>query len=591
MKEADEAIQRVRMIGDCVIAAFFASDKAAGRKAKLKEYWSLVERILAGTGDAEALEEIVANLRNTPHPLSPFHWELEFPEVFARDNAGFDGIVGNPPFGGKNNIIDSNRDNYIPLLQAIHAESHGNADLAAHFFRRAFAVLRDGGAFGLIATNTIAQGDTRSSGLRWICMNGGTIYEARRRLKWPGRAAVVVSVVHIAKGKLNRTQWILDGRSVPQITAFLFHAGGHDDPAVLRENSSKSFIGSYVLGMGFTFDDTDKKRVASPLSEMRRLIEKDPRNAERIFPYIGGEEVNDKPTHIHHRYIINFGGMSETEARGWPDLISIVESRVKPSRIKDNRESYKRYWWQYAEKRGELYAALVDSQRALVISRIGQHASVNFLSVGVVFAESLVVFELSRNAALSIMQSRVHELWARFFGSSMKDDLRYTPTDCFETFPFPPDWKINDVLESIGFDYCKFRADLMVRNDHGLTATYNRFHDPEECDPEIAKLRELHTAMDLAVLDAYGWSDLQPKCEFLLDYEEEEEGTGSKRKKPWRYRWPDEFRDEVLARLLELNRQRAEQEMLDGPPIKEKRPRKPSPKKPTDQAEGKPLFS
>ena len=72
--------------------------------------------------------------------------------------------------------------------------------------------------------------------------------------------------------------------------------------------------------------------------------------------------------------------------------------------------------------------------------------------------------------------------------------------------------------------------------------------------------------MDQAVLDAYGWTDLVPSCEFLLDYEEDEddEGGSSRRKKPWRYRWPDDVRDEVLARLLDLNTQRAEEERLTG---------------------------
>jgi hypothetical protein len=73
--------------------------------------------------------------------------------------------------------------------------------------------------------------------------------------------------------------------------------------------------------------------------------------------------------------------------------------------------------------------------------------------------------------------------------------------------------------------------------------------------------------MDRTVLDAYGWADLKPTCEFLLDFEEdedEEETGGRQRKKPWRYRWPDDFRDEILARLLELNRRRAEQERLLG---------------------------
>ena len=115
---------------------------------------------------------------------------------------GFDVIVGNPPFAGKNTMAEGNAKGYPDWLKAVHPESHGNADLVAHFFRRAFDLIRSGGTFGLIATNTIGQGDTRSTGLRWICNHGGTIYAARKRLKWPGEAAVVVSVVHVYKGRL-----------------------------------------------------------------------------------------------------------------------------------------------------------------------------------------------------------------------------------------------------------------------------------------------------------------------------------------------------------------------------------------------------
>ena len=145
----------------------------------------------------------------------------------------------------------------------------------------------------------------------------------------------------------------------------------------------------------------------------------------------------------------------------------------------------------------------------------------------------------------------------------MKDDACYTASDCFETFPFPKGWQRNPALEAAGKAYDEFRAELMVRNEGGLTKTYNRFHDRDEVDPEIVKLRELHAAMDRAVLDAYGWSDIPPDCEFLLDYEIDDEEWGNK-KKPWRYRWPDEVRDEVLARLLDLNQKRAEEERLAG---------------------------
>lgn len=101
----------------------------------------------------------------------------------------------------------------------------------------------------------------------------------------------------------------------------------------------------------------------------------------------------------------------------------------------------------------------------------------------------------------------------------------------------------------------------MVRNNEGLTKTYNRFHDRQEQDPDILRLRELHAEMDRAVLHAYGWDDVPTACGFYLDYEIDEETWGDK-KKPYRYRWPDEVRDDVLARLLELNGKRAEAERL-----------------------------
>ncbi|MEN9935405.1 MAG: hypothetical protein RLZZ387_1984 [Chloroflexota bacterium] len=173
------------------------------------------------------------------------------------------------------------------------------------------------------------------------------------------------------------------------------------------------------------------------------------------------------------------------------------------------------------------------------------------------------MFPIASFSAFCIIQSRTHEFWARFFGSTIGDGFRYTPTDCFETFPFPEGWETHLALEAAGKEYYEFRAALMVRNDEGLTRTYNRFHDPHERDPEIERLRELHAAMDRAVLDAYGWRDIPTDCEFLLDYEIDEEEWGTK-KKPYRYRWPDEVRDEVLARLLELNAKRAQEEKSAG---------------------------
>ena len=139
----------------------------------------------------------------------------------------------------------------------------------------------------------------------------------------------------------------------------------------------------------------------------------------------------------------------------------------------------------------------------------------------------------------------------------------YAPSDCFETFPFPAEWQTDPNLERAGETYYEFRSDLMVRNDEGLTKTYNRFHDPEERDPDILTLREMHAAMDRAVLDAYGWDEIPTDCEFLLDYDIDEETWGAK-KKPYRYRWPEVVYDEVLTRLLDLNQKRYAEEVAAG---------------------------
>ncbi len=165
------------------------------------------------------------------------------------------------------------------------------------------------------------------------------------------------------------------------------------------------FIGSYVLGMGFTFDDTDKDGVANPLTLddtdkdgvanpltlMNEMIAKDPRNAERIFPYIGGEEVNDIPTHAHHRYVINFGEMKEMEARKWPDLMRIVEEKVKPERDKLGNNSSakprKAKWWLWGRYTPGLFSAMSGMTRVLVLSRVGQHGLFAFAPSTVIFSE------------------------------------------------------------------------------------------------------------------------------------------------------------------------------------------------------------
>ena len=544
LEAVDEDLGWLRRIGDTVIAAFFSAEKPKAREAVRQGLRDLTEKTVRSVIDLESnakIEEAVRKLYAGPKGIRPFHWELEFPEVFRLDESGepqggFDAIVGNPPFLGGKRISSEFGESYRDWLSTVHVNSSRNADLAAHFFRRSFSMLRKGGCSGLIATNTIAQGDTRSTGLRWICNHAGTIFRATKRLKWPGEAAVVVSVVHICNGPMEGP-FLLNGRFVDRISAYLFHSGGNDDPRSLKASSGKAFIGSNVLGLGFTFDDNDATGVATPIAKMIQLADRNPRNKEVIFPYIGGEEINSSPTQEHDRYVINFGERSETECRdSWPELMAIVEEKVKPERLLQGNIVNPDRWWLFARPAAQLTAAARGLDKVLACGIISNKIQFAFLPTGMVYSHKLVVVPLEEFSAFATLQSRIHEVWARFFSSSMKDDINYAPSDCFETFPFPEGYQSDASLDAAGKACYIFRADVMVRNSEGLTKTYNRFHDPNEDSPDIVRLRDLHAAMDRAVLDAYGWQDIQPVCEFIPEFDDEEDeddnGRPTKKKVP-----------------------------------------------------------
>ncbi|MCS5700152.1 BREX-1 system adenine-specific DNA-methyltransferase PglX [Cyanobium sp. FGCU-52] len=197
LRELQKSTAFLRTTGDLMIAAFFNGSKSRDREELRKIY--LAETVSAATAsDLETvMEEPLERLRGGEKGIQPLHWQLEFPDVFSRPDPGFDVFVGNPPFVGGRKIKEALGESFQDWHQTKYPDSSANSDLCAFFFLRCFQHLRADGSLGLIATNTIAQGDTRSTGLRWICQNGGTIYAAIKRYKWPGVAAVVVSVVHL----------------------------------------------------------------------------------------------------------------------------------------------------------------------------------------------------------------------------------------------------------------------------------------------------------------------------------------------------------------------------------------------------------
>ena len=558
-RELEGRLAPIRTMGDAVISAFFAADKPRAREKRRAE----VESWLAGSleGQRDKLDAAAAKLREGEHPIPPFHWQIEFPEVFERENGGFDAVVGNPPFLGGTAISQNYGMSYFQYLVMKNASAQHHCDLVAYFFRRGFQLVREGGCIGLIATNTISQGDTREGGLTAILGNGGSISRAVRRLRWPGEAAVVVSVAHIVKGALAGKAE-LDGRRVRRISAYLVEGDADFSPASLARNPYFS-LGSKIYGQGFLFDDNDAD--ASPISLYEEILRERPDLSDRVKPYLGGEEVNVSPSQQPSRLAIYLSDLQdETDLLEFGPLVNIVREKVLPERAKlgnnPNNIPLKRRWWAYQAHRPQLYHQITQSDLVLCNSQVSPHLAFAVAPNNAIFAHTLNVIPRASLAMFSCIQSRVHEVWTRFFASTLEDRLRYTPSDCFRTFPFPENFETDGTLEGLGEGYHAFRAKLMIERNEGLTKTYNRFHARGEKAADIVRLRALHDEMDAAVLRAYGWNDLADRAAPEFIEQDADEGKTPKT----RLDWPAEFKDEVLARLLALNAERAAAERAAG---------------------------
>jgi hypothetical protein len=428
---------------------------------------------------------------------------------------------------------------YLRGVLRLRRRLNGNADFCAHFFRAAFSLINRGGGCGLLATNTISQGDTRECGLDVIVSEGGTIYRAVSSIQWPGLAAVVVSVVHI-----TRCKWVascsLDSVTVPSIDAFLSpHSTLDSPPNHLAQCWTNYHNGSFLNGTGFVLSN-DEANVLLKHSGYSAVVR----------PYIGGIDAYSlvKP-HIPERYVIYFGKMSQEQAKKWPLAYSIVYERVYPERKDHKTPQLREKWWQFKRPTPDLYAECAGVGRVIVKTQVSRTFAFLFLPTIFIFDQRLIVFPDDRSSTFAVLQSSLHEAWADRYSATLKNDMSYTPQDCFETFAFPIG---EGDIASIGERFHEKRSDSMALNGVGLTEFYHRFHDTDESAAEIVELRDLNVEMDKVVAAAYGWSDL----DLGHGFHETKQGT--------QFTISEAARRDVLSRLLKLNHERHAEEVAQG---------------------------
>lgn len=566
--EARIVLRRPELAADLLVGAAIVS--AGGRDEDLDERLvDLADRLkhaIASGAESKRLEIEAHKLLDTdcPERLKPrrsFHWAIEFPEVFARARPGFDAIVGNPPFMGGQKLTGAFGTRYREHLVAwLAGGARGSADLVAYFFLRAYVLLRKDGNFGLLAVNTIAEGDTRQAGLERLAKGGATIYAAYPNEPWPGSAAVITSRVHIHKGEWQGSRSIF-GRSVPIISPFL-SSGEEWTPKRLKANEGITFVGSYLLGLGFTLTS----------DEVQEMVSRHPRNREVLFPYIDGEDLNTDPEQRPSRWVINFWDWPEERARTYTESYEILKSKVRPQRMQQNDRGGREYWWRFLRPRPELYHAIgrgkhferhpegwrpsSQSQgKVLVSARVGKYFNPSLIGNEYIFNEKIVVFATDSYSLLALLNSSIGQAWVWKQSSRLKMDLNFSPSDAFETFPLLN--PLPQELAELGHQYVDSRQSIMRSRNVGLTKLYNCFHAPEESAQKIVELRDIMCEIDRLVSERYGWVDLD------LDHGFHEVAylpEGSR----VRFAISEHVRFEVLRRLADLNRTRYEVEVREG---------------------------
>jgi hypothetical protein len=558
----------------CIPIAQFYLPKTTATKTQIitdEEYRAFLDGHRTPQGQATAAAWALADRKKF------FHWFLQFPDIIAR--GGFDCIIGNPPYLGDKILSGKFGHQFCQYIKWQYSPI-GLSDLVVYFLRRIYSLVRPGGFAALITTNSIKDGGIRTDGLEFLAQNGANIIFAVSGTRWPGVANLFVSLLSIYRGEWRSNLRFLDGKQVSYINTRLQSDADAGDPLQLVENEGKIFTGYFYLGDGFLLT----RDVAA------RMIRDDPKNADVVFPTINGQEVNNSPDQVPTREIINFFDWPLERATLYTEPFRRVEETVKPLRETQNRKANRDRWWIYAENRPGLRHAVSSLKECFVIPQTGKHLAISRLPANWVFLQTLYVLASDDWGQLAILQSSLHEAWMRKFSGALKNDVRYLPTNCFLTFPFPR--FSGESLSRLGERYHEHRRTVMLRLWLGLTDLYNLFHERDLTPSEVARvskkpaeaetgyqgilqLRVLHRELDEAVLAAYGWTG-----QIALGHDFHEVETLPENDRV-RFTISPTARKELLRRLLAINHERAAQEAATAATAVVKKPtRKPRAAKP-----------
>ena len=319
------------------------------------------------------------------HERRFFHWFIEFPEVV--NSGGFDCILGNPPYLGTIKFGDSFGDEYTNCILSLYAPTGGKSDLAAYFLRRDFNLINTYGFLSIITTNTISSGDTKEGGLNLITKEGGHLVYANPNIKWPGNAAVTVTLFSVTKRNSVKTLYI-GTTKVKFISTNLTDFEININPDKLKANKKLGFVGSYLYGEGFIVESKTAAEIISSDSIYEQVL----------FPYLNGRDLNDSPALDASRYVINFFSWNEEKAKQYPLCYKILEETVKNERATiytEAKQVHEWDFWKYWDKREDDYRSIKGFENVIVAARTSKTLAFAYVKNVFVYSSNLTV--LSNN--------------------------------------------------------------------------------------------------------------------------------------------------------------------------------------------------